>query len=320
VKQGWIPEGIQVPHAAFHRHGAAMTLEYAYQDWCLAQLAQSLGKEEDYMFFSERSLNYRNLWNPEVKMMHPREKDGSWITDFKPIDNARHTTGFVEANSAIYTHFVPHDVAGLVNLFGGKKTYTDTLNAYFERSRDFNFVVTPKNMHAQRWVNYGNQPGTGMGHMFNHAGAPWLSQKWIREVKGSVSDTTAYGGYNGDEDQGQMGALGVLMAIGLFSVNGGAAVESIYEITSPIFDRIEIDLSPGYHKEKRFVIETRNNSPENIYIQSARLNGKKLDDCWFYHDVFANGGKLELRLGNKPNKKWGVKNPPPSLSGEMSSD
>jgi putative alpha-1,2-mannosidase len=146
-----------------------------------------------------------------------------------------------------------------------------------------------------------------MAHLFNYAGTPWLSQKWVREVKErTFGETTPYGGYNGDEDQGQMGALGVLMAIGLFSVDGGASVEPIYEITSPIFDRITIHLDPTYYPGKKFVITSRNNSAENKYIQSARLNGKSHNKFWFTHDELSRGGKLELDLGPAPNERWGT--------------
>jgi len=153
-----------------------------------------------------------------------------------------------------------------------------------------------------------------MAHLFNYSGAPWLTQKWVRRVKEEYADITPYGGYNGDDDQGQMGALGVLMAIGLFEVDGGAAAEPYYEITSPLFDEVTIHLNNNYYPGKNFVIKTANNKPDNIYIQSAKLNNKNWDNCWFYHDVFIKGGTLELTLDQKPNKEWGVKEPPPSMN------
>jgi predicted alpha-1,2-mannosidase len=314
LNQGWIPENIPVNHRAFHKAGAAMTLEYAYQDWCLSQLAYSLGYHDDYMLFSQRAYNYKKLWNPSTGFMHPREKNGTWIHNFTPVAEASHTLGFIESNAAIYTHFVPHDISGLTILFGGAKTYADTLDAYFERSKGASFVGPSKKTHAANWVNYGNQPSTGMAHIFNHAGFPWLSQKWVRSLKESLNDTTAYGGYNGDEDQGQMGALGVLMAIGLFSMDGGAAVNPGYEITSPIFDRIEIELNDFYYPGQNFVIETKNNGPKNYYIRSARLNGEKWNQCWLYHADIINGGKLVLDLGPSPNKAWGISELPPSMT------
>jgi len=312
-KQGWVPEGIEAKGG--HRDGASMTLEYAYEDWCLAQLAKALGKSEDYDLFSKRSLNYKNLWNPKSKMMHPREKDGSWIKDFKLVEKEFNARGFCESNSAVYTHFVPHDVVGLAELFGGTIAYTNALDEQFKKGQASDFVSHGKK-HASSWVDYGNQPGTAMAHMFNRAGAPWLSQKWVRKVKEVFEDTSPYGGYDGDEDQGQMGALGVLMAIGLFEVDGGAAEKPSYEITSPIFDKVTIKLNRDYYPGEQFVIETKNNSRENMYIQSATLNDKSQDNCWFYHEDLVKGGRLRLEMGSKPNKKWGSnpENLPPSLS------
>ena len=302
--RGYVPEGIEGKGA--HRDGASMTLEYAYQDWCLSQLAKTLGKTEDAEFFLNRSKNYKNLWNSETGFMHPREIDGSWIKDFEPVANAFNTLGFCEANSSVYTNYVPHDVGGLIELFGGEEKYIRQLNSAFEKGENHGFVSPGGKQHAFGWVDYSNQPGTGMAHLFNHAGAPWLSQYWVRKVKSALGDITPYGGYNGDEDQGQMGALGVLLAIGLFEEDGGAASNPTYEITSPIFDRVSIELNPDYYPGKSFVIETKNNSAQNLYIQSAKLNNKPLDSFWFLHSDFIKGGKLELEMGAEPDKSWGI--------------
>jgi predicted alpha-1,2-mannosidase len=305
IERGYVPEGLK--GNGFHKDGASMTLEYAYQDWCLAQMAKGLGKERDYEHFLKRSKNYRNLWDPKVKLMHPRKMDGSWIDDFEPVGLGANTKGFCESNAAIYTNYVPHDVKGLIELFGGYENYTEFLNSSFEKS-EANRFVTPHGKHAQSWVDYENQPSCQMAHLFNYSGAPWLTQKWVRKVKEiTFGGVTPYSGYNGDEDQGQMGALGVLMAIGLFQMDGGAAVNSSYEITSPIFDEIEISLHPRYYPGETFTISVRNNSSENMYIQSAKLNGKSLQTFRFPHEDFAKGGRLELLLGKKPNKKWGLK-------------
>lgn len=307
--QGWIPEGIKAKGS--HKDGAAMTLEYAHQDWALGQLAKTLGKEEDYKFFIKRSLNYKHLWNPETKMIHPKEMDGSWIKDFEVVSDEFNARGFCESNSAIYTNFVPHDMGGLIDLFGGNEAYTAFLNSSFIKGEKLDFVGAGKN-HAVNWIDYGNQPGTGMAHLFNYAGAPWLTQKWVRKVKEAYSDITPYDGYKGDEDQGQMGALGVLMAMGLFEVDGGTAAKPYYEITSPIFDEIKIKLNNDYYPGKAFIIETENNEPDNMYIQSAELNNDKLDNCWFYHSEFINGGTLKIKLGKEPNPDWGTRIAPPS--------
>jgi putative alpha-1,2-mannosidase len=128
----------------------------------------------------------------------------------------------------------------------------------------------------------------------------------VRRVKDEYSAVTPYGGYKDDEDQGQMGALGVLMAIGLFETDGGASIHPVYEITGPLFNRITIHLNNDYYPGKTFVISATNDPEKNVYIRKARLNGQNLNDCRFRHDDFANGGTLELELDAKPNKKWGI--------------
>jgi len=303
VERGYVPEGLVGKGG--HKDGASMTLEYSYQDWCIAQMAKTMNKDKDYEYFMKRSQNYRNLWNPETNLIHPRNIDGSWISNFTPIAEQFNTIGFCESNSAIYSNYVPHDMNGLISLFGGKEKYTSFLSSSFERAKDNRFVA-PHGEHAKSWVDYENQPSCQMAHLFNFSGAPWLTQKWVREVKEvTFGDTTPYGGYNGDEDQGQMGALGVLMAIGLFQMDGGVSLNSPYEITSPIFDKIEIALNSDYYPGKKFIISTKNNFPENVYIQSAKLNGENWEKCFFNHNEFSKGGELELILGDKPNKDWG---------------
>lgn len=305
VERGYVPEYIKGPGG--HKDGASMTMEYAYQDWCISQLAKALGHAGDYSMFEERSKNYKNLWNPETKFIHPKMQDGSWIDNFQPIGDGFNTLGFCESNSAIYTNFVPHDLPGLMDLFGGKEKYTQFIDSCFIKAAPKRYI-TDHGKHAQNWVDYENQPSCQMAHLFNYSGAPWLSQKWVREVKEiTFGDTSPYGGYNGDEDQGQMGALGVLMAMGLFQMDGGCSVESQYDITSPLFDEVKIHLNQKYYLGEMFTIKTKNNSVENMYIQSAKLNGKDWTNFQFSHDAFAKGGTLELELGNQPNKDWGIK-------------
>jgi putative alpha-1,2-mannosidase len=206
----------------------------------------------------------------------------------------------------MYTHYVPHDVPGLVSLFGGPEKYVAALDEQFKLAAKNDFV-TEHGKHFFQWVDYGNQPSTAMAHMFNLAGAPWLSQKWVRAVKQQTfGDITPNGGYLGDEDQGQMGALSAMMAMGLFDVEGGAAVKPTYQITAPVFDRVTIHLNPDYFARGDFTIITRNNSPRNIYIQRAWLNGKPLERCWFEHAELVRGGKLEIELGPEANRAWGL--------------
>lgn len=310
IERGYIPEGRQITGAGkkggpIHIDGAAQTLEYAYDDWCLAQMAKALGKEGDYRLFMKRAQNYRNIFDNSTGFMRPRNLDGSWLTPFDPLE----PLGFCEGTAWQYNWFVPHDMQGLINLMGRRSAFNHRLNHAFEMAMPENFV--------SRYVNYGNQPSTAMAHLFNYSGAPWLTQKWVRQVKeltfGGVTPQT---GYRGDEDQGQAGGLGVLMAIGLFEVRGGAAQQPIYEITSPIFDKITIHLDTRYYPGEKFVILTRNNSKENKYIQSAILDGKTWNKPWLYHQQLVDGGTLEIELGPEPNKQWGSnpKDAPPSMT------
>ncbi|HID22615.1 MAG TPA: glycoside hydrolase family 92 protein, partial [Planctomycetaceae bacterium] len=234
---------------------------------------------------------------------------GSWLEPFDP----KGKKGWYEGTAWQYTWFVPHDIAGLIKLMGGRDAFTRKLNEAFQRGAERDFLSP--------YVNYGNQPSYAMAHLFNYAGAPWLTQKWVRRVKEQTfGGVTPQKGYRGDEDQGQAGGLGVLMAIGLFEVRGGAAREPVYEITSPIFDRVVIHLDPRYYPGKTFEIVAHNNSPRNIYIQSARLNGRPLERPWFFHRELVAGGRLELQLGPRPNKNWGSRpeDAPPSMSSQSS--
>jgi putative alpha-1,2-mannosidase len=217
---------------------------------------------------------------------------------------------FCEGNSIYYSFYVPHDIKGLYQLEGSREKFTEKLNILFQRTERSNFL-------DYIFLNYGNEPSAGLAHMFNYSGAPWLSQKWVRIVQEKIfSGTTPFSGYPGDEDQGKMGSLGALMSMGLFELRGGAATEPVYEITSPIFDKVTLHLDPDYYPGKKFVIETRNNSNENRYIQTAKLNGKAMNKCWFTHEEFIQGGKLELDLGAEPNKNWGstIEDEPPSMT------
>ncbi|MHC5158376.1 MAG: GH92 family glycosyl hydrolase [Planctomycetota bacterium] len=289
------------------------TMEHTSQDWALAQYAKALGREDIYKTFMKRSENWRNVFDPETGFVRARMADGSWLEPFDPLRDSK-KKGFVEANSWQTTWIATHDVQGLANLLGGRDAYCKKLNDAFENSRKAKFVGD----HGQGYVSYANQPGCGAAHMFNYAGQPWLSQYWVRQVNehtyGGTTPDSGYGAH--DEDQGQMGGVSALMSIGLFQVRGGCDVEPIYELTAPVFDEITIHLDQNFYSGKTFRIVARNNTPENVYIQSAKLNGKPLDNCWFYHRDFARGGTLELVLGPEPNKSWGVNELPPSVSRE----
>jgi putative alpha-1,2-mannosidase len=187
---------------------------------------------------------------------------------------------------------------------GGSDTLCVKLNHAFEMADSSDFVFA----YNEGYVSYANQPGCSNAHVFNHAGQPWLTQYWVRKVKeqayGGTTPDLGYGGH--DEDQGQMGAVSALMAIGLFDIQGNVNANPVYEITSPIFDKITIDLDSKYYQGKSFVIETVNNSKENMYIQQVFLNGNEWNRFWFSHADFAAGGTLKIILGDQPNKSWGV--------------
>jgi predicted alpha-1,2-mannosidase len=289
------------------------TLEYAYDDWCVAQMAKALGKQEDCEYFIKRAANYRNVFDPSVGYMRQKHEDGSWVKEFSPFSGS----GFVEGNSAQYTWFAPHDVQGLVDLIG-KEEFNRRLNSDFEKSRASNFNATGDRM-ADFPINHGNQPTMQVAYLFNYSGAPWLTQLWAREIMARYYGTGPIDGYPGDEDQGQMGAWYVMSAMGLFEMDGGAATKPVYEIGSPIFDKVTVHLDRRYYKGDTFVIEARNNSRENMYVQSAMLNGKSLKKPWFYHSELVHGGELVLQMGPEPNKTWGSRqeDAPPSMTTEV---
>jgi len=308
IEKGYVPYPL-LPKMGFHQEGAAQTLEYASQDWCLAQMAKSLGKEDDYNYFMKRSSNWKNLYDPQSGWIRPRNFDGNWK---EPFDPYQYQNGFVEANSAQTTWFIPHDLKGLAEMMGGKEIMAAKLDASFKEAAKLDF--TSGKSHSKELeeankripINYGNQPSIETAFVFNHIGYPWLTQYWSRQViNQAFSALSPDKGYNGDEDQGLMGALAVLMKIGLFEMNSGSELKPVVEIGSPIFDKITLHLDPNYYPGKTFIIEVKNNSPENCYIQSATLNGKPLMRQFFYHDVITKGGVLILEMGNVPDKTWG---------------
>ncbi len=310
MERGYIPHPLTEKTYGFHQDGSGQTLEYAYQDWTLAQMAKKLGYDEDYELFSKRALNYKNIWYADSGWMWVRDLNGNWREPFNILD---FKNGWVEGNAAQYTWWVPHDVKGLAELMGGKEKFTSKLNTAFEMAQKHDFVSGKSHSvetvleNREVYINYGNQPCMQTAFLFNHSGAPWLTQYWTRQVIEKVySDLSPDYGYSGDEDQGQMGALAVLLKTGLFSVNGGTDIDPYYEIGSPVFDKITIHLNPDYYPGKTFVIETSGNGPGMYYIQSAAFNGKALNKPFISHEEVTNGSVLKLKMGAKPNKKWGA--------------
>ena len=323
MENGYVPFPNPDKNRGYHNEGAGQTLEYSYQDWCLSQMAKALGKNNDASLFEKRAQNYRNVWDETSGWMRPRQLDGKWIDPFNPILSHH---GFVESTAAQSTWFVPHDMSGLFDLMGGPDKAAMKLNQQFHIGDSHDFIS--KSFKADRFVhnalhntylNYGNQPSMQVGFIFNYAGKPWLTQYWTREVTERIySHLDPQNGYNGDEDQGLMGSLSVLLKMGIFEMRGGAAMDPIYEIGSPIFDKITIKLNNDYYSAEEFIIETNDNSSANRYIQSATLDGKPLNKSWFFHKELVDGGKLILQMGNEPNKNWGSdpSSLPPSMSDE----
>jgi len=328
LERGYIPYPLTGPEYdgkrpyGYHQDGAGQTLEYAYQDWTMACLADALDHDDDYEMFMNRAENYQHLFDHQYGWMNVKKSDGTFR---EPFDSLSYDQGWVEANAVQSTWFVPHDVEGLIQLMGGNEAFNKKLNRAFEISEQFDFKSSK---HGDRsgtvnklpYINYGNQPSMQVAYLFNYSGAPWLTQKWARSVIDKVySGVSPEFGYSGDEDQGLMGSLAVLMKIGLFSMRGGAFNKPTYEISSPIFDRIKIHLDPNYYPGKTFTITTKNNTPSNPYIQSASLQGKPLMQPWFFHDLIIQGGELILQLGPEPNKDWGSHPTaaPPSMSNEL---
>jgi predicted alpha-1,2-mannosidase len=310
IEKGYIPHPLAPVRYGFHQDGSAQTLEYSYQDWTLAQLAKALGKEDDFELFSKRSLNYKNIWHADKGWMWIKDHDGNWK---EPFDILAYGNGWVEGNGAQYSWWVPHDVKGLAGLMGGDEAFVDKLNQSFEWAQKHDFVsgkshsVETQKENREVYINYGNQPCMQTAFLFNHAGAPWLTQFWTRQVIDKVySGISPEYGYSGDEDQGLMGSLAVLMKMGIFSVNGGTSIDPYYEIASPIFDKITIHLNPDYYKGDTFVIETVNNGPASYFIKSAEFNGKKLNIPFIPHSDVVNGAVLKLKMGSEPANDWGV--------------
>jgi putative alpha-1,2-mannosidase len=190
---------------------------------------------------------------------------------------------------------------------GGNDAFTNKLDSNFQKAQPYRFI-TPHGEHGTGWVDYENQPSCEMAHLFNHAGAPWKSQYWVRQVKEiTYGGTDPYSGYNGDEDQGQLGALGVLMAIGLFDVQGCVGEAPDLEITGPLFDKTVLRFPSLNNPEKivTFEIIVKRKNAADPYIQNTRLNGKAWNSFKFPVSEFFRGGRLEIELGPEPNKNWG---------------
>lgn len=277
------------------------TLNYAFTDFCFAQLAEAYGNSEDYQFHLNRSNNWKNIFHPEVKHMVPRDSKGAWLKDFNPFSGF----SFSEGNSWQYSWYVPHDIPGLISLMG-KDLFNTRLEEGFRKAESHNFAAhafdrSRKTVH-EYYVNHGNQSNMQAAYLFNYSGKPWLTQKYTRAIMNQFYGNTPFHGWEGDEDEGQMGAWYVMSALGFFEMNGGTTKDLRLDLTSPQFDLITIDLDTNYYSGEKFLIEAINRSEKNIFIQEVKLNGEVVKD---YHICFKDilkGGKLEYIMGPEPFK------------------
>ena len=286
---------------------ASHTLEYAFSAHAAAQMALDLGKKDDHAELSRLADGWRRLFNPENRHIQPKTADGSFIERFDPQQAWR---GYQEGNAVQYSFFVPHQPAALIEAIG-KDEFNKRLNGIFEVSEkdDFSGGQTIDAFAGVKSLyNHGNQPCLHISWLFNYSGKPWLTQKWTRRICDRFYGTDAIHGYGRgqDEDQGQLGAWFVMASLGLFDVKGLTDSRPVLGLGSPLFEKATIQLRPG----KTLVIETVNNSKENVYVQSARFNGKPLGNCWLYWDELVQGGSLVFEMGDQPNESWGVPAPP----------
>ena len=304
-------------YAPERRQAVSVTLENAYDDWALAQLAQALHKDSDYAYFMKRAANYRNVFNPEIKFMAPKSADGNWVEGFDPKLGGGQggRDYFAEVNSWTYTFSVPHDVAGLINLMGGRAAFLDRLDRLFiEQPGTSKWDYLKQFPDATGLVGQfamGNEPSFHIPYLYNYAGQPWKTQRHVRQAMALWFQDTPLG-ICGDEDGGAMSSWYVFSAMGFYPVAPGRPV---YDIGSPIFEEVKIALSGG----RTFTISAAGASAVNKYIQSATLNGRPLDRPWFEQSDIAGGGTLVLTMGPRPNAAWGSRPgaAPPSMSKEM---
>lgn len=291
------------------QYSASHTLEYSFSTFAAAQMAKSLGKKQDYDKLMKYSNGWKLIFNPENKLMHPKDASGKFIDNFDPYQPWR---GFQEGNAVQYTFYVPHNPAGLIASIG-KETFNTRLDSIFTASEQAGFgggKVIDAFAGIKSIYNHGNQPCLHISWLFNFSGKPWLTQKWTRAICNQFYGTEPIHGYGygQDEDQGQLGSWFVLASLGLFDVKGFTDARPVIEFGSPLFSESLIRLG----NNKQLKIEAVHNSKENIYIQSAEFNGKKLDNCWLYRDQLMAGGTLRFIMGSQPNQSWGVQVPPPS--------
>lgn len=273
------------------------TMEYSFDDWCVGQLAGSLGQEELYREFNARGYWWKNAISGEG-YCHMRDSRGEWLPDFDPYRSGANQH-YVEGNAWQLTFFVPQDIPELVNVIG-RDRFLERLEFGFSRDEAWRYNA-PQDQYWDHPVVQGNQQSMHFSFLFNYAGAPWLTQKWSRSILDRYYGCGMANAYLGDEDQGQMSAWAVMASLGLFQTDGGTSMEPVYEIASPAFREISIDLGGRYGRGEKFVIRAKNASRRNIYVRKACLDGKRLYDFRFPASELLDGGVLELEMGPEPD-------------------
>lgn len=288
-KYGFMPENIQT-------QSVSITLEQAFDDWCVAQLAAKLNKDADYQRFHKRSEYYRNLFHPKTKFFQSKNDKGEWIEPFDPYQyggNGGHP--FTEGNAWQYFWYVPHNIQALMELTGGMKAFEQKLDTFFTST----YKSEQMNHNASGFVGqyaHGNEPSHHVAYLYNFAGQPWKTQKYVSHILNTLYNNTS-SGYAGNDDCGQMSAWYVFSAMGFYPVN---PADGRYIIGSPLLDECILKLAGN----KEFRIRTIRKSPEDIYIQSVTLNGKKHKDFFITHQDIMNGGTMVFKMGKKPSG-WG---------------
>lgn len=318
--KGYIPalnqgeeETVPEVHSFEKRQPVAVTLGTSYDEWSLAQIATMLNKKDDADYFFEKALNYRNLFNAETDFFHPKDKEGNFIEPF----DYRYSGGqgareyYGENNAWIYRWDVPHNVADLIDLMGGREQFNKNLDQTFReplgKSKYDFYSQLPDHTGNVGQFSMANEPSLHIPYLYTYSGKPWMTQKRIHTLMDQWFRNDLMG-VPGDEDGGGMSAFVVFSMIGFYPVTPGMPV---YTIGSPFFEKATIHMSNG----NDFSVVAKNYSPKNKYIQSAILNGKELNRSWFSHNDIQNGGVLELVMGDTANKDWGsaVEAAPPSF-------
>lgn len=275
----------------------AKGLEYALADDGIAKVAKLLGKKDDYKYFFNRSRGYKHYFDPKTKFMRGRGSDGSFHEPFNPFKSVHTADDYTEGNAWQYTWLVPHDVHGLASLFGSEQRFIEKLDSLFIVSGDMGAEASPDISGLIGSYAHGNEPSHHIIYMYNYMGQPWKAAKLLRQTMKEMYFND-YDGLSGNEDVGQMSAWYVMSSVGLYQVEPAGGK---YIIGSPLFDEAQINVG----NDRTFTIRAKNNSQENIYVQSVKLNGKPYSKSYLMYQDIVKGGTLELEMGNEPSA-WGT--------------